>query len=78
MPVDNAHKILEIYASFEAEPGRTLLSNHFLAVGERRRWTPHELQDGIEEAHRRGWVEPGRGWSLTRAGFDEMERSLQA
>ena len=78
MPVDDAHKILDIYASFKAEPGRTLISIHFLAVGERHRWTPHELQAGIEEAHRRGWVEPGRGWTLTQAGFEEMERSLHA
>ena len=78
MPIDNAHKVLDIFARFKAEPGRTLISNHFLAVGERQRWTAMDLQAGIEEAHRRGWVEPGRGWTLTQAGFDEMERLLQA
>ncbi len=76
MPIDNAHKILDIYAALKAETGRTLISNHFLAIGERCRWTPVDLQTGIEDAHRRGWVEKGRGWTLTQSGFEETERLL--
>ena len=72
MSEDNAHKILDVYAHFKTRPGEALISNHFLGVGKLRRWLASDLQNGIEEAQRHGWVEKAeRGWALTDAGFQQ-------
>ena len=73
MPIDDVQKIMRIYGYFKAKPGHVLISNHFLAVGLRQRWTAQELDDGIEEARRQGLVDRAAegGWRLTEAGFRE-------
>ena len=75
MAHDNAHKILDVYAHFEKQPGEALVSNHFLGVGRLRRWRASDLQEGIEEAHRNGWVEKAHpGWRLTELGYAEFAK----
>lgn len=75
MAEDNAHKILDIYVHFKIKPGEALVSNHFLGVGKLRRWLASDLQNGIEQAHKNGWVEKADlGWRLTEAGFRESAK----
>lgn len=75
MPVDNAHKVLTVYAYFKVRPGQNLVSSDFLAIGDRQRWDVADLQGGIDDARRQGWIERGeRGWRLTTAGFEEAAR----
>lgn len=72
MPEDNAHKVLDIYAYFESKPGEVLLSDNFVAIGTRRHWLMNDLQAGIEQAERSGWIEAAtRGWRLTENGYRE-------
>lgn len=73
---DNAHKVLVVYDFFEVRPGEHLVSDHFLAIGRRQHWRSEDLQDGLTEANRRGWIEKGdKGWRLTGDGYDEAVRS---
>ncbi len=75
MPEDNAHKVLDIFSHFGSTAGDVLLSNNFVAVGARRRWRMTDLQEGIEEARRSGWIEGAtRGWRLTEDGAREASR----
>ena len=73
---DNAHKVLIVYDYFKVPAGHDLVSDHFLAIGGRQHWRTEDLQDGIAEANRHGWIEKGdRGWRLTREGYEEAIRS---
>jgi len=73
---DNAHKVLDIFSYFESKPGDVLGSNNFVAVGTRRRWRMADLQEGLEEAHRIGWIATAeRGWRLTENGFRESSKA---
>ena len=67
----NLEKVLIVYTHFKTMPGEALVSDHFLGIGRLRHWNAHDLQDGIDEAYRIGWVEKGKlGWRLTKAGFE--------
>ncbi|WP_158811405.1 hypothetical protein [Beijerinckia sp. L45] len=73
MAEDNVHKVLDIFSYFDSKAGEVLLATNFVAVGARRQWRMSDLQEGIEEASRIGWVEaaPQGGWRLTEDGFRE-------
>ena len=51
------------------------MANAFVAVGHRRHWPMSDLQSGLEEALRSGWVEEARNdWRLTIDGFEESAK----
>ena len=75
---ENGRKVLRIYSEFESEIGDILVSNNFIAVGRRRKWNMRDLQDGIEDAAKSGWIEsaePDPGWRLTAEGYRELAAS---
>jgi len=70
---DNGRKILTIFGHFNAKEGEVLLANNFVSVGARHRWSMRELQQGLDVAANRGWIEKAQmGWRLTNKGFHEM------
>ena len=78
MSESNLEKVLMVFRHFKTKAGEALVSDHFLGIGRLRHWEVHDLQDGIEEAYRIGWVEKGKlGWRLTEAGFEAASRHLR-
>ncbi len=70
---DNGRKVLDIFAHFNSRPGHVLRANNFVAVGARRRWEMSDLQQGLELALERGWINDKKGgFELTEIGFEKM------
>jgi hypothetical protein len=71
---ENGRKVLSIFGHFHSKEGHVLQANNFVSVGARRRWEMRELQEGLNFAARRGWIEKTNsgGWKLTSTGFQEM------
>jgi hypothetical protein len=75
MASENACRVLEIYSHFNSEPGQVLLACNFGTVCARRDWQMTDLQEGLEEANRLGWIEAAtRGWRLTESGYREASK----
>jgi len=73
-PEENGKLVLQIYAYFDSRPGHVLRSNNFVAVAGRRRIPIADIQDGLEYAAERNWIEQTENGSLrlTESGFTEM------
>ena len=71
---ENAKKILEIYKHFDSKEGDVLRANNFMAVGSSKGWDMKDLQQGLDFAMERNWLErEPTGWlKLTGTGFKEM------
>ena len=66
--------VLDIYAHFDSRPGDVLRANNLVAVAARRRVRVSDLQQGLDYAVSRGWVEQTENGSLrlTQLGFGAM------
>jgi hypothetical protein len=73
-PDDNARMVLQIYQSFKARSGHALVESAFVRAAVKRGLVLADIQDGLIEAQRRGWIERGQNNSfvLTDLGFAEM------
>jgi len=70
---ENAQKILEIFAHFDAEPGHELLITNFVAAGKRQRWEMTDLQQGLDLARKKKWIDYKEGsFRLTEEGFSAI------